>query len=519
MVATRVGIYCRVSSAEQERRGTIEAQRTALLAHAERAGLTVVGVYCDDGRSAATGKLDERAAYARLLVAVERREVDAVLVVAIDRLTRTDDLIERAAILGPLQRAGVALLTPNGTIDLRTFTGDLMAGLEAAMAALERRKILERTQAGKARVVAAGGKPHGRTPYGLRYDRHAGWSVDAGEVAVVREIHERVAAGESCVRIALDLAARNVPPPGRKWGHTSVWSLVRQARDRYAGRWAANARTGQTVAVPRVLTDEQIDRAEAALVDLRRRGLAHRTRGIYLLDHHAARCGRCGGWIGVRGHGDGRTGYTCRARAVIPVGHPARCDLPIRDTARLDAWLWDALIDILTTPERVERALRQIRDRGTARDPVAARRAVAEARERLAELDRRAEVLAGRVDALPAPVLAQALDRLAQERQAAQGALVAAQAAAEGGRLAEAATEDLDATIEALRVRAASASVAERRAITRELVACARLDDRRLVAEVKLPIVARDPDFGSSWWGGSQAPAVAPLGRLRVLAA
>jgi DNA invertase Pin-like site-specific DNA recombinase len=36
-----VCIYCRVSSAEQERRGTIEAQRTTLTAYAERHGYTV----------------------------------------------------------------------------------------------------------------------------------------------------------------------------------------------------------------------------------------------------------------------------------------------------------------------------------------------------------------------------------------------------------------------------------------------------------------------------------------------
>jgi site-specific DNA recombinase len=340
---TVVAVYCRVSSAEQERRGTIEAQRTTLLAYAERQGYTVAAVYCDDGKSAGTGKLAERDAFARLLVAAERHEFTAVLVVNIDRLTRTDDLIERAAILGPLQRAGISVITPSGTIDLRTFTGDLMAGLEAAMAAMERRKILQRTQGGKDRVMAQGGKPHGVTPYGLRYSKQAGWSIDAEAADVIREIHRRVASEESCVRIALDLHARGVRPPGKRWGHTSVWSIVRQARERYAGRWLANERREQWVPVPRILTDEEIDRAELALFDARGRGLEHRTTRVYLFDRHAATCTRCGGWIGVRGHGREDIGYTCRNRSHVPVGHPSRCDLPIVRVDRTDGQFWDAL--------------------------------------------------------------------------------------------------------------------------------------------------------------------------------
>jgi DNA invertase Pin-like site-specific DNA recombinase len=485
--ALTVAIYCRVSSAEQERRGTIDAQRVTLTAYAARAGYVVQGIYCDDGKSAATGKLDARDAFARLLVAAERRLFTAVLVVAIDRLTRTDDLIERAAILGPLQRAGVSVVTPSGTIDLRTFTGDLMAGLESAMAALERRKIYERTQAGKERAIAAGGKPHGRTPYGLRYRRGEGWSAVPHEADVIREICRRVAGTESCVRIALDLEARGVPRPGKPWGQALVRSIVREARDRYAGRWVANRNRGVVLEVPRLLTDEEIERAELALHDHQRRGLEHRTRGIYLLDRRAATCGRCGGWVGVRGHGRGDEAYTCRSRGELPAGAPGRCDAPIIPVGHVDGPLWAELVDLIASPSLVERALRLSRDRGTDRDPAEARRLVEDARRRVADADRRAAALAGRVDALPAELLTSALDRLAKERQDAAQALRDAEAAARGAHLSEAATDDLEAEIEALRLRMASALPDERRALTRALVPRAVLSDHVLAAAVALP--------------------------------
>jgi DNA invertase Pin-like site-specific DNA recombinase len=502
--ALRVAIYCRVSSDQQERKGTIEAQRVQLLAFAERAGYTVQGVYCDDGKSAGTGKLDQRDAFARMLIAIERKEIDAVLVVAIDRLTRTDDLIERAAILGPLQRAGVAVVTPSGTIDLRTFTGDLMSGLEAAMAALERRKILERTQAGKERVYARGGKPHGRTPYGLRYDRGAGWSIDPAEADVVREIVRRVGGSESCVRIAIDLADRNIPPPGKQWGHTSVWSLVRQARERYAGQWVANARRGLTVPVPRLLSDAEIDRAEAAMIDHRRRGLEHRTRGVFLLDRHAATCGRCGAWIGVRNHGaPGDEVYTCRRRATTPADHPNRCELPGRRVKRLDGLIWAELADLLTSPRLIERVLRIDRDRGTPRDPSAARQRLADARQRLSDLDGKAVALAGRVDALPGALLTTALDRLAQERAEATAELRAAEDALARVHVSDAATADLDGWIETLTSRAASCLPDERRAIARSLLDGVTLTDRATVIQVALPV----PVAASSWSGLSRIRA------------
>ena len=485
--ALTVAIYCRVSSAEQERRGTIEAQRMTLLAHAARAGYAVQGVYCDDGKSAATGKLDARDAFARLLVAAERGAFSSVLVVAIDRLTRTDDLIERASILGPLQRAGVTVVTPSGTIDLRTFTGDLMAGLESAMAALERRKIYERTQAGKERAIAAGGKPHGRTPYGLRYRRGEGWSAVPHEADVIREICRRVAGTESCVRIALDLEARGVPRPGKPWGQALVRSIVREARDRYAGRWVANKNRGVVLEVPRLLTDAEIDRAELALHDHQRRGLEHRTRGVYLLDRRHATCGRCGGWIGVRGHGRGDEAYTCRSRGELPAGAPGRCGAEIIPVGRVDGLLWAELVDLIASPSLVERTLRAFRDRGTDRDPAEAQRQLAAARQRVADADRRAAALAGRVDALPAELLTPALDRLAQERKDAAAALAEAERVASGAHLSEAATDDLEAEIEQVRIRAATADAAERRAIVRALVPRAVIADQRLVVRVALP--------------------------------
>ena len=130
----------------------------------------------------------------------DSRSVEAS--VDVDRLTRTDDMAERAAILGPFQRAGIEIVTPtSGRLDLRTFLGEFHVLMQALVAAEENRKRSERIKAGKLRAIAEGRKPAGPTPFGLVYERSTGrWSVDADAAAIVREIYRRVAGGESCVQ-------------------------------------------------------------------------------------------------------------------------------------------------------------------------------------------------------------------------------------------------------------------------------------------------------------------------------
>jgi len=512
---TRAAIYCRVSSAEQERRGTIEAQLRTLRAHASAVGYAVAGEYLDDGKTAKTGHLEARDGFARLMVDADARRFDVVLVVDIDRLTRSDDQIERAAILGPFQRLGIHIATPAGILDLNTFVGDIMVGLQAAVAAQERRKILARTLAGKEAVLARGGKPHGLTPYGLRYAKHAGWSVNEAEAAIVREIAERVAGHETCVRIALDLAARGVPPPRRPWSGNAVWHLVRYARNRYGGEWLANERTGARVKIPRVLSDDLIDRAELAMADARRRGLEQRTRGLYLLDRQLATCGRCGGWVGVRSAraSDAPATYVCRSRTVLPSGTPGRCDLPIYRVADVDGALWAELVDLIASPTLVERARRAERDRGTAHDPAAAARAVAEARAEVERLDRVGRVLAERgIAALDPDALADRLESLGRARRQAALALRQAEAMAAAAHVSPAALDDLDAVVESLRCRVASAGPEERRRVVRQIVAHATITDRGLAVGVDLPVtLAGALDSASSWNRRNQSP-----GTLRI---
>jgi site-specific DNA recombinase len=351
----RAAIYARVSSAAQRDRHTIENQLRVLPAFVQSQGWDLVGTYVDDGRSAKAGKLDERDGFARLVRDAEKRRFDLLVVVDIDRLTRTDSLEERAQILGPFQRLGIDIVTPSGgRLDMRTMLGELWVTIQALGAAEENRKRAERIKAGKVRAIAEGRKPAGPTPFGLAYDRVTGaWSVDEEAATIVREIYERVAAGESCVSVADDLERRGVRGPKKGWSRAAVY---RTMHTRYTcGEWLVDKVRGVTMTVPRILSDDLWFAAQKALKKARRRGL-NRTQHVYLLQG-LARC-VCGGKILIR---SGVKYYNAQHE---PREHPAayfcaerrekKCDEPIAYCRDLDERVWSKLMEELAHPDLLD---------------------------------------------------------------------------------------------------------------------------------------------------------------------
>lgn len=344
---TRAAIYARVSSQAQREAHTIESQLLVLRAFVAGQGWELVGTFVDDGRSAKRGKLLARTGFAALLCDAERKLFDVIVVVDIDRLTRTDDMVERASILGPFQRLGIDIVTPaGGRLDLRSMLGELYVTMQAQFAAEENRKRAERVKAGKARAIAEGRKPAGPTPYGLIYTRVTGtWSIDELAAVIVREIFLRVAGGESCVDIADDLARRRAPGPRTGWSRAAVYRIVRKRT--LVGEWSADKARGAMIRVPAIISEEEWLAAQHALLRHRRRGLA-RTKHFYLLEA-LARCA-CGGRIDIRSSCGARSkpnpaAYVCRERKL------GRCSAKIVRCDVTDARVWAAVADELSRPE------------------------------------------------------------------------------------------------------------------------------------------------------------------------
>ena len=197
--AVRAVIYARVSSLAQRDQQTIASQLETLPRFVSFRGWNLVRPpesHVDDGRTAKAGFLMERLGLSRLLHDAELGLFDVVVVVDLDRLTRSEDLRERGEVLGAFQKAGVqiAVSSSGQVLDLRSSMGDLMSSLGAFFAAEENRKRRDRICRGKAEAIRKGRKPAGPMPFGYAYDRKSGeWSVDPELGPIVVEIFTRVA--------------------------------------------------------------------------------------------------------------------------------------------------------------------------------------------------------------------------------------------------------------------------------------------------------------------------------------
>lgn len=361
----RAAIYARVSSQAQREAHTIENQLRVLPAFVESQGWSLVDTYTDDGRSAKAGKLEAREGFARLVRDADARKFDILVVVDIDRLTRTNDLEERARILGPFQRNNIQIVTPSGgVLDLRTMFGELWVTMQALAAAEENRKRGERIMAGKLRAIANGRKPAGPTPYGLAYSKVTGWSINARTGPIVREMFRRVIGGESCLTIANDFDLRGLPLTRGIWTRHTVWRIVRSRHS--IGEWVADKGRGLRMPVPAIIDESTWQAAQDTLIAHGKRGL-RRTKHVYLLEGLAV-CGICGAPIAIRSPTKQRrdriqpAAYVCRDRKLFRRGRE-RCTSEVARVADVDARVWAAIAAELDDPALASAVQRRAAER------------------------------------------------------------------------------------------------------------------------------------------------------------
>ncbi|MCA1869730.1 recombinase family protein [Agrobacterium genomosp. 3] len=145
-------LYLRVSTPDQKP----DLQYDGLRAYAERAGLTIVGEYCD---IAVSGRREGRPRLNALMTRARNRELDCVLVWKFDRFARSTRHLLTA--LEEFDHLGVRFISLQDQIDTASPMGRAMFTIIGAMAELESSLISERVTAGM-KAAAARGKHLGR---------------------------------------------------------------------------------------------------------------------------------------------------------------------------------------------------------------------------------------------------------------------------------------------------------------------------------------------------------------------
>ncbi|WP_298712802.1 recombinase family protein [uncultured Micrococcus sp.] len=401
------GIYARISRDDEGMALGVARQLEDCRREAERRGWPILREYVDNDVSASNGRL--RPEYAALLDDIARRDLDALVVWDVDRLTRTPAELETFIDLS--DRHHVALASIGGDVDLSTPQGRLTARIKGSVARHEVEQQSRRLRR-KFQASAAQGVPHGRTPFGYRRERQRDPETGAEvvlnvvyppEAALIRDWYARVIAGESLRSIARDMNERGVTTTrGNKWsgavlGHTMrrpVMCGLRVHKGEIVGpgNWEP------------IVDRDTWERAVAVLSDPSRRpGRGPMPRylgsGIY-------RCGKCGGKMRP---------IVQAKEAPIPRAPAYGCESCHKLTRKLEAV--DEVVEavIIARLEREDTAL------DLAADPSVERQAREVRDAALARLDNAADQYAD--GTITARQLARITDRLKPELGAAEARL------------------------------------------------------------------------------------------------
>lgn len=327
----RVALYARISEDASGKAVGVADQLEHARTFATARGYQIVAEESDNDISAFRGA--NRPAYQKVLKLARERKIDRVIVYHLTRMTRNRR--ERAEFIDAFHACKVNVSeAQGGDYDLSTAAGRTWVDIQGALATWESEIKSERVTAAALRRARAG-RPSGDLGYGwIKHGRgaEATWTEHPHEAEVVREIVDRLLAGETLRGITDALNQRGEPAPRTaRWGKTSVKKLaLREANiavrvhhrgqpdeERFEGCW------------PPLVDRAKHEKVVALLSTPERRtnGVARPGARRHLLSWGVGECGVCGGKLRAvtkRGkHGRPLDLYVCDEKGCVGRSEPA----------------------------------------------------------------------------------------------------------------------------------------------------------------------------------------------------
>ena len=217
-----MGLYARISVDKDGEQTATARQLQDCRARAEREGWEVADVFEDVDISAFDLKA-RRPDFDRMLDALRSGEIDGLVIWKIDRLTR--QMRDLVRVMEACAASGAFLVSVTEPIDTREPYGQFVAELLVAQARMESANTSTRLRR-KAREL----KEHGRPPTsGVRcFGYQLGFTaVVHEEAAIIREVRDRIFAGETLNSVCFDLERRGVVgSKGRGWRPPNLRRLL-----------------------------------------------------------------------------------------------------------------------------------------------------------------------------------------------------------------------------------------------------------------------------------------------------
>ncbi len=234
-MSKRVALYTRVSTEDQAKEGfSLDAQLERLRYYAKAQGWAVAGEYIDEGHS---GRTTKRPQYTRMMAEIDAW--DTLLVLKMDRIHRNSRNF--MAMMDHLRKKGREFASVTESLDTSTAMGRFVMDIIQRIAQLESDQIGERTFTGmEEKARQAGGSLGKPAPFGYVYGPDKVLQPVPAEAAVVAQLFQRFADGETKQQLARWLNAQGLTGRGKggagngaAWTHKTVTNVLRNPT--YAG--------------------------------------------------------------------------------------------------------------------------------------------------------------------------------------------------------------------------------------------------------------------------------------------
>lgn len=224
MILRAIG-YVRVSTDEQAQEGvSLDNQKAKIRAYCNLHDLELDEIIEDAGRS---GKNLNREGVQSLIERIKEREIDAVIVYKLDRLSRK--VLDTLNLIELMKKHRVAFHSITDNIDTKTAIGKFFLNIMASLAEMERDLIAERTK-DALRHKIENNERAGQIPYGwtLAPDGKALIAKD-DEQEIIRLIRDRKDDGLGYRAICRELEGCGYKPVGRLWHPQTIKNILHKA--------------------------------------------------------------------------------------------------------------------------------------------------------------------------------------------------------------------------------------------------------------------------------------------------
>jgi DNA invertase Pin-like site-specific DNA recombinase len=205
---------------------TLQRHRETLFAIAKKERHNIIDIYEEvvSGES-----VTERPQIQEMLRSFENNDIDAVLVMDLDRLGR-GDMLDQGLLDRAFRYSATKILTPSEVYDPNSETWELVFGIKSLVAREELKAITRRMQRGRVASAKEGKSITKIPPYGYARDENLRLYPDVETAWVVKKMFEMMRDGHGRQTIAQELDKLGIKPPNPKreyWSPSSVTAIIK----------------------------------------------------------------------------------------------------------------------------------------------------------------------------------------------------------------------------------------------------------------------------------------------------